>query len=150
MFQKQELLYSQVTINIHKTPKPIQRFRNISSCFYLTSFLPTCLMIPINKLSNSGAMPSHYLCQELTPLKSPPLFLSHIHLQPTPPQPAAQTSGHLHWKLPLIQPNSHSSMPSYAPALISKCNICLSVLTSNLIIDFKESIKKSFLHFILS
>lgn len=46
--------------------------------FYLTSFPLTCLTIPINKLSNSGAMPSHYLCQELTPLSHLPSYPTSI------------------------------------------------------------------------
>lgn len=51
-----------------KSPDLFRGSETWAQLFYLTSFPLTCLMIPINKLSNSGAMPSHYLCQELTPL----------------------------------------------------------------------------------
>ena len=87
-------------------------------------------------------MVNQYLCQELAPLGRLPFSY------PTPHHPAAQILGHLHWKLPLIQPNCHNLMPSNAPALVPKCKIRLSVLISDLIIGFQETIEKSFLHFI--
>lgn len=40
-------------------------------------------------------------------------------------------------------------MTSNTPALVSKCNVCLSVMTLDLIIDFQVSIKKGFFHFII-
>lgn len=91
-------------------------------------------------------MPRQYLCQELTPLPHLPSSY-HISIS-TPHHPAAQISGHLPWKMPFMQHNCHNLKPSNVPALVSKSKICLSVLTSDLIIDFQESIKKSFLCFI--
>lgn len=77
-----------------------------------------------------------------------PISLSHIYLQPTPHPPAAHMFGHLCWKPPLNHPHPHNPMPSNIPALVSKYNAYSSVLTSDLIIDFKENIEKGFLHFI--
>ena len=148
MFKKRELLYSQVTINIHKNPKPIQRLRNTWAVFLPDTFSPQMVYDSHQQIVQQRCHAQPVWVPRINTSWSSPLFLSHIHLQPTPHHPVAQTSGHLHWKLPLIQPNCHNLMPSNVPALVSKCNICLRVLTSDLIIDFKESIEKSFLNFI--